>query len=246
VSEGSHKACLYQLDNAGFAIKTRDSLYLIDALHEGSKIYGGLSLRATALIRELAEGLSAPVRLVVTHLHPDHAGAGSIRRFAAETPLEVLAADPEILSWDLGKAQVRLMALSEDYYLGMDRVRPIPLPHVSPERFNILHTALRLDAGGVSVFVSGDGLMDAAIFERNARHIKNTDAAVCLYSYAFTRRNLAFTRAHIAPKTLVVNHFPLPERDEFDSLNRFKAFTARESEGLRILPFVQAGDRLDV
>ena len=237
---------LYQLNNAGFAIRTESSLWLVDALHSGAKQYGGISSEALVLIRRLARGLNEPVRLLVTHLHPDHLGQQAVRGFAAEMPLEVYAADPATQNMSLGIAKLTLLPLDANFFIGKDRVYTIPVPHLSPQQFNILHTALRLDIGGVSLFVSGDGLMDEHIFERHARLIKRVDAAVCLYSYAFTRRNLAFTKAHINPGILVVNHFPLPAFDEYDSVNRFIAFSARENEGMRIIPFSEAGDRLDM
>ncbi len=236
---------LYQLNNAGFAIRAENSLWLVDALHSGAKQYGGISAEALVLIRRLAQGLKEPVRLVATHLHPDHLGQQAVRSLAAEMPLEVYAADPDIKAMNLGAAGLTLLPLDASFYLGKDRVFAIPLPHLSPQQFNILHTALRLDIGGVSVFVSGDGLMDEHIYERHARLIQQVDVAVCLYSYAFTRRNLAFTKAHIDPGCLVVNHFPLPAYDAYDSVNRFISFTARENEGMRIIPFSQVGDRLD-
>jgi glyoxylase-like metal-dependent hydrolase (beta-lactamase superfamily II) len=237
---------LYQLNNAGFVARTAESLWLVDALHDGAKQYGGISPEALTLIRRLAVGINEPVKLLVTHLHPDHLSARAVRSFAAEMPLTVYTADPEIEEMNLGQAQVALLPLDEHVSVGADRVRAIPLPHLSPQRFNILHTALRLDLGRASLFVSGDGLMDGHIFQRHEALIKGVDAAVCLYSYAFTRHNLAFTKQYIDPKILVVNHFPAPERDEYDSINRFRAFSAKNNEGMRIIPFAQVGDRLDV
>ena len=139
-----------------------------------------------------------------------------------------------------------MLPLDANVFVGENRLRAIPLPHLSPQQFNILHTALRLDLGGASLFVSGDGLMDDHIFARHEALIKGVDAAVCLYSYAFTRRNLAFAKQYIDPVALVVNHFPDPDRDEHDSVNRFKAFSAKVNEGMRIIPFARVGDRLDV
>ena len=237
---------LHQLNNAGFAIRTADSLWLVDALHDGAKQYGGVSPEALTLIRRLAAGVVQPVRLIITHLHPDHLSARAVRSFAAEMPLTVYTADPEIEALNLGRAEGELLPLDANVFVGENRLRAIPLPHLSPQQFNILHTALRLDLGGASLFVSGDGLMDDHIFARHEALIKGVDAAVCLYSYAFTRRNLAFAKQYIDPVALVVNHFPDPDRDEHDSVNRFKAFSAKVNEGMRIIPFARVGDRLDV
>ncbi len=237
---------LYQLDNAGFAIKTPEGLWLVDALHEGAKQYGGTSQAALALIRRLAEGIKEPVRLLLTHLHQDHATAGAIRAFADSAPLLVYGADPALQGWDLGKAGLHLLPLEKEAAIGRDRLFSLPLPHLNPQQFNILHTVLCLNIQGKTLFVSGDGMMDERIYQRHQDRIRGVDAAVCLYSYAFTRRNLAFVKEHIAPGTLVVNHFPEAARDEFDSLNRFRAFVEKAGEGLSILPFARVGDKLDV
>lgn len=237
---------LYQLDNAGIAITSGDRLMLLDALHPGNRHYGGLSQEAMALVRALANGAKKPIPLLITHLHPDHAGEASIRAAADEMPLSVFTADPAILGWDLGAAEVTLLPLDEDIAIDEVRVRAMLLAHLRPERYNILHTALRLDVGGARVFVSGDGLMDERVYEHNARYIKGADLAVCLYSYAFTRHNLAFVREFIAPRKLVANHFPHPDLDLFDTLNRFKAFVNKENEGLNIIPLIKAGERIDI
>lgn len=237
---------LYQLDNAGFAIKKPDSLWMVDALHQGYKQYNSTGPEALALIRRLAGETRPPVRLIITHLHPDHAGEEAIRAFAGSTPLAVYSADPEIRDWNLGGAELHLLPLDENFMIGGNSVRAIPVPHVSPERFNILHTALRLDVGGVSIFVSGDALTDARLFERSAPYIAGADAAVCLYAYAFTRRNLEFTGTYIRPRRLVVNHFPAPERDSFNTLARFADYTQKESLTMPVIPFVRVGDRLDL
>lgn len=235
---------LYQLDNAGFAVTSGDRLILVDALHSGARYYGGLSQEALALIRSLAKGARKPVPLLVTHLHADHAGEKAIRETADEMPLKVYTADPAILAWDLGAAEAAVLPLDGDTNLGDARVRAILLPHLRPERYNILHTALRLDVGGASVFVTGDGLMDESIYGRNAPFIRGVDAAVCLYSYAFTRHNLAFVRGFIAPRILVANHFPYPDLDSSDTMNRFKVFLKKENEGMNIIPFMKVGDSL--
>lgn len=240
------KVSLYQLSNAGFAVKAPDSLWLVDALHDGAGQYEGTSPAALALIRRLAAEIRPPVRLLVTHLHPDHIGARAVRSLTAEMPLAVYAADPEILGMNLGPAEVALLPLDANHFIGKDRIRAMALPHLSPQQFNILHTALRVDIEGVSLFISGDGMMDERIYARNAAYIQAVDAAVCLYSYAFTRRNLAFVKAHIDPGELVVNHFPDPGQDAHDSLNRFKAFSLKENQGMRITPFARTGDSLSV
>ncbi|MDD3571939.1 MAG: hypothetical protein PHP07_03185 [Eubacteriales bacterium] len=235
---------LYQLDNAGFAIASGDRLMLVDALHPGARFYGGLSREALALVRALVKGAKKPIPLLITHLHADHAGEKAIRETADEIPLKVYSADPAILAWDLGEAEAALLPLDGDIDLGGARARAIPLPHLRPERYNILHTALRLDVGRASVFVTGDGLMDESIYGRNAPFIRGVDAAVCLYSYAFTRHNLAFVRGFIAPRILVANHFPRPDLDSFDTMNRFKVFLKKENEGMNIIPFMKVGDSL--
>ncbi|MDD4080080.1 MAG: MBL fold metallo-hydrolase [Eubacteriales bacterium] len=244
--EAGTKARLYQLDNAGFAIVSGNRLLLVDALHPGSRFYGGLSQEALALIRRLASGASKPVPLFITHLHADHAGEAAIRETATEIPLVVYTADPAILGWDLGAAEVTLLPLDEDAVIGDVLARAIALPHLRPERYNILHTALSLQVGGASVFVSGDGLLDERVYERNAPYIKGAGAAVCLYSYAFTRHNLAFAKAHIAPHILIANHFPHPDLDKFDTLTRFKAYIEKENEGMTIIPFSMAGDGVEI
>lgn len=237
---------IYQLDNAGLAVRTSSELWLVDALHGGAKSYGGLTQDALALMGALARGAKMPVRLFLTHLHADHASADAIRLFAARHPLAVYAADPAIKDWDLGGAALHLLPLDSQVHLADNSVRTITLPHLSPQEHNILHTALRLDVDGSSLFLSGDGMMDEHVFERNAEHILGVNAAVCLYSYAFTRRNLAFVRTHICPGRLVVNHFPVAAADEHDTLGRFEHFVAKEGRELSIIPFAQVGDKLYV
>ncbi len=93
---------LYQLDNAGFAIKTpRACGWWTPCHHEGAKQYGGTSQAALALIRRLAEGIKEPVRLLLTHLHQDHATAGAIQAFADSAP--VYGADPGASGVGFGK-----------------------------------------------------------------------------------------------------------------------------------------------
>ncbi|HSK67989.1 MAG TPA: MBL fold metallo-hydrolase [Candidatus Limnocylindria bacterium] len=235
---------LTQMSNAGVCIAGGGSLWLVDAMHGGVGPYPGTTPAGMATVAAQAQGRM--VRLALTHLHPDHAGAEQIRRLADMVPLTVYCADPHIREWDLGKAGLVPLADGVAVTTDGDSLTAVPVPHLSPGRFTLPHYALLLEIADVRLAFCGDGAPDADAFGSYGGILTRADAAVCCYAYGFTRRNLAFCGQTLRPRILVLNHIPPPGTDARDACAALRDFLQKAQPPMPVHAFCREGDAVRI
>lgn len=214
--------------NAGLYVWDGKTGVLVDGLHHGAR--EGFSETPAALRRQLAAGTGLFAHLdglVFTHLHPDHFDGEALlqaqevvplaRLYGPELPETTVAPDP------VGPGAWR-------FCVGEMQVVTLETVHDGAPFRNTPHRSLLLQAGGESLFVAGDALLDPSLAQRFAGVLPPSVTAAFVNVYqASSPQGLAFLRA-LRPRRIFLYHLPLEEDDTFryralarSTQNRFPA-----------------------
>lgn len=227
--------------NAGILIDYQGQQILIDALHEGHRLYPGTSPETVQALLDGRLPFKDIQALLFTHNHIDH--------FSARLALAVLHRHPEAAFISDESSAAALLQLNQTTSEGFDRSRIQTIPWKSPvpgapgaptewqpsERSRFTVGAFEIEAisfehegrrfvdianigflvtvGGRSILFPGDARISADNFAAVTRQAKPVDAAVVMFPYIATGRGQNLVRDVLKPHRLIVVHWPDPVRD---------------------------------
>lgn len=232
--------------NAGIMIECNSQQILIDALHEGHRLFPATPPEA---IRQLLDG-KPPFKsiraLLFTHNHIDH--------FSASLALSVLERYPEasFISDQPSAASLHDRSLTESPGLDRSRIQTIPWFGVEDYQASVGEFAIRglsfehegsrfadipnigflVTVGGKTILFPGDARMAPGNFGQLASLRQSVDSAVVMFPYISTGRGQSLIREAIKPNRLIVVHWPDPTRDSQQFTDSAKRYFAKTKDQL--------------
>jgi len=253
--------------NAGILIEYQEQQVLIDALHEGHRLYPGTPLEAIAALNEGKPPFKNLKALVFTHNHVDHFSARLTLTALRQHPEARLIADEATVDalLDLSASTTGMPDRNRIWTVTADtatdqtghgcEAKPTPidiLPFTfTPIRFehegrrfaDIVNIGFLVTVGGLRILYPGDARISAenyASLECLQEPVqKPVDAAVLMFPYVSTGRGQALVRDVIRPRRLVVVHWPDPARDTQNFIGHAQAYFERTKDSLMETVFLK-------
>ena len=238
--------------NAGVLIDYQGTQILIDALHEGHRLYPGTPPVAIQSLLDGHPPFEKLAALVFTHHHADH--------FSARLALNVLQRYPDLpflsdeasasdlltltalesewfdksrirtFSWkintfELETAQQKIHSADQPVSVGPFTLEPISFLHEGKRFEEVANIGYIISVGGRRILYPGDARISPDNFQAVTQTNQPIDAAILMFPYISTGRGQNLIRDILHPRQIVAVHLPDPERDTHDFLkNAYRAY----------------------
>jgi len=243
--------------NAGILIEYQDQQVLIDALHEGHRLYPGTPPEAMTALIEGHQPFKNLKAIVFTHNHIDHFSARLTLTALQHRPEALLIADEStadaFLDWSASTSglpdrdRIRIMTANkgqaeQSVVVPPFTFTPIQFEHEGRRFVDIVNIGFLVTVGGLRILYPGDARISAENYTPLARLQdsiqiqdaiqKPLDAAVLMFPYVATGRGQSLVRDVIKPRRLIVVHWPDPSRDSQDFIGHAQAYFERTKDSL--------------
>jgi len=226
--------------NAGILVEYRGQQLLIDAVHEGHRLYPGTPPEAIQALLDGREPFHDIKAVIVTHNHVDHfspqlmlpvlerhrdtdfisdeSSAAALLKVAADTTRLFDKSRMIVMPWQLPNAEDRAFGAYDPFLpacvvAGPFTIQPIPFEHEGKRFEEIANVGLLITVGGLRILYPGDARMAPDNYAILTRHLPSIDVAVLMFPYIATSRGQNLVRDIIRPRNLIAVHFPDPSRD---------------------------------
>ncbi len=245
--------------NAGVMIEYQDQQLLVDALHEGHRLYPSTPSAAMQALLDGAPPFKDIKALLVTHNHLDHFSPRMTRTvlqrypeidfIADEASVEAMCEAGEETSDPFDRSRVTAMPWQlpsqEDYADGSFKrmlpavihkdpfvIQPIPFEHEGRDFKHVANVGVMISVGGVNILYPGDARLSPENFSILTRPLPPVDVAIVMFPYISTGRGQRLLREFIKPRNLVVVHWPDPKRDRDKWIENARRYYERTRDSL--------------
>lgn len=245
--------------NAGILIEYQEQQVLIDALHEGHRLYPGTPPEAMAALIEGKHPIKHLKALVFTHNHVDHFSArlteAALRQhpeallFADEATVEALLDLSASTTGLLDRERIRIVTATADQAespliaVPPFTFMPIRFEHEGRRFADIVNIGFLVTVGGLRILYPGDARISAENYTSLTclqDPIQNPiDAAVLMFPYVSTGRGQSLVRDVIRPRRLIVVHWPDPGRDTQNFIGHAQSYFERTKDSLMETVFLK-------
>lgn len=252
--------------NAGILVEYQGQQLLIDALHEGHRLYPATPPEAMQALLDGREPFREIKAIVVTHNHIDHFSAPltlSVLERYRETDFISDASSAEALlkaaqdvtklfdksrlftmPWQLPNAEDRAVGAYEHFLpaclvAGPFTIQPVPFEHEGKRFVDVANVGLMITVGGLNILYPGDARMSAENFAILANHLPPVDVAVLMFPYIATSRGQNLVRDVIRPRNLIAVHWPDPVRDRDQLSHHAQRYFERTKDALMDTYFLE-------
>ncbi len=234
--------------NAGVLIDYEGRQILIDALHEGHRLYPGTPSEAIEALLDARPPFSHLEALVFTHNHIDHFSARLVLQVLDRYPgLPILADEATTASlieaaalamgrFDKSRIHTFQWQIGHDgskpTVVGPFAFAPVSFEHEGKAFTDVANVGYLVTVGGRRILYPGDARVSPANFAPIADKLTSIDAAILMFPYISTGRGQSIIRDIIRPHQAVIVHWPDPARDPHDFLKHAGRTYERARESL--------------
>ncbi|MGI6298154.1 MAG: MBL fold metallo-hydrolase [Saccharofermentanales bacterium] len=245
--------------NAGIMIEYREQQLLVDALHEGHRLYPGTPPAAMQALLDGAPPFKEIKALVFTHNHLDHFSPRLARSVLQRYPdLDFIADEVSVaamrtageetddpfdhsrmtaMPWQLPTQTSYadgsfIRSLPPAIHKGPFSIQPLPFLHEGRGFQDVANVGLMISVGGVHILYPGDARISPENFAILTRPLPPVDVAVLMFPYISTSRGQRIVREFIKPRNLVVVHWPQPEHDREKWIENAHSYYERTKDSL--------------